>query len=608
MEGAILTYPIALSFIAGLICFLAPKKAKNLPGTIALISSLACAVLAFQIFLKRPLEWQVGGTSLFLLDNLSSFTLLATCVFGFLIVLYSIGFMHQQNPLKQYYTYILWTIAASCGVLLSNNLILLLTFWGISGLLLYLLISLGGPQAAPAAKKTFIIVGGTDAVMILGAAIAWVISGTVQIDAINIPTTSAVAIAGFLCIFIAAIAKAGAMPLHTWITDSSEVAPLPVMAFLPASLDKLLGIYLLARLSFDMFKLMPNTLLSNIMIIVGAITIVAAVMMALIQRNFKRLLSYHAVSQVGYMVLGIGTAIPIGIAGGIFHMLNHAIYKCCLFLTGGNIEKRTYTTDLDKLGGLAKFMPITFITCVVASLSISGIPPFNGFMSKWMIYQGAISLFSENGPHFTAFLCLIAAMFGSALTLASFMKLIHATFLGDSSIELKARRTREVGPAMLIPVIVLAALCIVFGVFALSIPLKLFIIPAIKGGVAYTGLWNAPLATGLMLLGLLVGLAIYFVGNTIKACRKDTAYVGGEIIPSDNRVSGTEFYNTVKEISVLHKIYKWAKEKKFDIYEQGKNLVFYITEGLRALHKGILPAYVTWILAGFAVMLLLLAI
>ena len=154
-------------------------------------------------------------------------------------------------------------------------------------------------------------------------------------------------------------------------------------------------------------------------------------MMALVQHDLKRLLGYHAVSQVGYMVLGIGTGSPVGIAGGLFHMLNHAIYKSCLFFGGGAVEKSAGTTDLENLGGLARSMPVTFGTFLVASLAISGVPPLNGFASKWMIYQGIIES-ARGGGHLWV-LWLVAAMFGSALTLASFMKVVHAVFLGQPS-------------------------------------------------------------------------------------------------------------------------------------------------------------------------------
>jgi NADH-quinone oxidoreductase subunit L len=142
-------------------------------------------------------------------------------------------------------------------------------------------------------------------------------------------------------------------------------------------------------------------------------------MMALIQKDYKRLLSYHAISQVGYMILGIGTAVPVGIVGGLFHMINNALYKSCLFLTGGSVEKQTGTTDLEKLGGIGSKMPITFACFIITALSISGVPPFNGFFSKELVYDGAL----ERG-----FIFYLAAVVGSFFTAASFLKLGHAAF------------------------------------------------------------------------------------------------------------------------------------------------------------------------------------
>lgn len=208
--------------------------------------------------------------------------------------------------------------------------------------------------------------------------------------------------------------------------DYGEQADAPVTAFLPASLDKLLGIYLLFRAATGLFQM--NGSMQFVLLAVGAsTTVLAAVMMALVQHDLKRLLSYHAVSQVGYMLLGIGTGLPLGLAGGLFHMLNHAMYKSCLFLCAGNVETKAGTTDLDRLGGLARLMPVTFTATLIASLAISGIPPLNGFASKWMIYQGLVDLGGQGG--FWWVVWLATAMFGSALTLASFVKVLHSVFL-----------------------------------------------------------------------------------------------------------------------------------------------------------------------------------
>jgi NADH:ubiquinone oxidoreductase subunit 5 (subunit L)/multisubunit Na+/H+ antiporter MnhA subunit len=313
----------------------------------------------------------------------------------------------------------------------------------------------------------------------------------------------------------------------------------------------------------------------------------------------KRLLGYHAVSQVGYMVLGIGTGNPIGIAGGIFHMLNNSVYKQALFLISGNVEQKKGTTDLDKLGGLSKTMPLTYITALIASLSISGVPPFNGFVSKWMVYQGIIQNVTKSPSHqVTSIICLVAAMFGSGLTLASFMKLIHATFLGQPTNQRTNEPTNEVSWTMWLPPVILAIVCMVFGVFANQIPLKYFILPAVTD-VSFMGTWYAGLASLLIVIGLVLGIIIFKLKGLRPSLREDKAFVGAEVKDLEGAsVTGTEFYNTIKELGILKGIYKKAGKGFFDIYEQGKRLVFSISGLLQRLHNGILPTYLVWGLLG----------
>ncbi|HIE43738.1 MAG TPA: hypothetical protein EYP78_02945, partial [Candidatus Omnitrophica bacterium] len=372
----------------------------------------------------------------FRFDALSKFVGGFVGLFTVLVLLYSFEFMRHKRGLFSYYLYIILTLVASLGVVFSNNLILFIVFWGFLGLLLYLLIGFGEKERTPTtSKKAFIIIGGTDALILLGLALVWQIAGTFQMDKMSIQLNTKPAVLAYLCFALGAFAKAGAMPFHTWAPDTAEDAPTPITAYLPASLDKLLGIYLLTRISMDIFQM--NDAMDTFLMFIGSLTIIAAVMMALIQHDLKRLLGYHAVSQVGYMVLGIGTGNPIGIAGGLFHMVNNAVYKSCLFLSGGSVEKKAGTTDLGKLGGYAKSMPITFVTFLIASFAISGVPPFNGFASKWMIYQGLVELGKSGSGLWIIW--LLSAMFGSALTLASFMKAVHAVFLGQPSKNQKSK-------------------------------------------------------------------------------------------------------------------------------------------------------------------------
>jgi len=541
----------------------------------------------------------------FRIDGLSGFVGIFIVFFSVLTIIYSLGAMKGRKGLTRYYLYIILTLIASLGCVFSNELVLFMVFWGFLGLLLYLLIGFGEKERTrKTAKKTFIIIGGADALMILGLAFIWRLTGNFNMDTLSIALNSKPAIWAYLCLAAGAFAKAGAVPLHTWVPDTAEDAPTPVTAFLPASLDKLLGIYFLVRISTEVFRM--SGAMNTFLMALGSFTIITAVMMALVQHDLKRLLGYHAVSQVGYMVLGIGTGNPIGIAGGIFHMLNHAIYKSCLFFSGGSIEKKSKTTNIENLGGFAKIMPITFVTFLIAAFAISGVPPFNGFVSKWMIYQGVIE---TAGSSRLWVIWLVAAMFGSVLTLASFMKLIHAVFLGQHSKAVNNVRfnLRDESPFMWIPAVVLAGLCVLFGVFALAIPLKLFIFPALGEKIAFYGIWNPGLASLLIIVGIILGFGIYLLGSAFKT-RQTDIFIGGETVQNnpDMRVSGTEFYKTISDIGILKFIYKLAEKKLFDIYEVGTKITFALNRILRYIHNGVLPTYLAWCLLGMIVLFYIL--
>jgi formate hydrogenlyase subunit 3/multisubunit Na+/H+ antiporter MnhD subunit len=336
-----------------------------------------------------------------------------------------------------------------------------------------------------------------------------------------------------------------------------------------------------------------------VLMIIGAVTIVAAVMVAVVQHDLKRLLSYHAISQVGYMLLGIGTLTPVGIAGGVFHMLNNAIYKNSLFLCAGAVEKKTGTTDLGELGGLAKVMPVTFVACLISALAISGVPPLNGFVSKWLVYQGVIDLGTR-----WSYILLVAAMFGSALTLASFVKVIYSVFLGQKTEKTQAVEG-DVGFGMQLPLAVLAVLCLAFGIYY-RFPLDTLIAPGLAGSVAPLGVWSSTWATGLIVLGLLIGLGIYLMGRFRKNSRVVSAFIGGEKLdPRVHRIDGTHFYDTIRSIPLLKRIYAAQEKGRLDPFNWIGGLGLSVTGVLRRLHNGFLSWYLSWSLLGIGILILL---
>lgn len=569
----------------------------------ALVSSVILFILCLKIYiLPVQIDYYL------FLDKLAEFVVLFIGFFGAVITLYSVSsiryYIKDEKDVAKYYAYLILTIGCAVMDICSNHILAIIIFWGITGLLLYLMLNLVSENSA-AAKKSLIIIGGSDAFMILGFAILWYLTGEVDISKINVNLTTSLATLSFLCILSASLAKAGAFPLHTWIPEMAEKSPVQATAFFPASIDKLLGIYLLARMCLKLYNL--NFTISFLLMLIGAVTILAAVFMAMVQHNYKKLLSYHAVSQVGYMVLGLGSGSPVGIAGGLFHMLNNAIYKSCLFLTCSSVEQKAKTDELDKLGGYAKIMPLVFFSFLVSALSISGVPPFNGFVSKWMVYQGVIEAFIVHRSLLTV-IFLISAVFGSALTLASFIKLTHAVFLGQQTKQLTNQPDKQpIHWTQIVSTLALALLCVIFGIFAFQVPIKHFISPSLSPTYSllptnFIGIWQPGLATLLIVFGIIVGFLIFAISK-IKF-RETEVYLLAELKPQESKISGTEFYNDIKELSGFKLIYFLAEKKFFDIYEWCKNIVFGVGSILSFLHTGNLHFYLSWVIIGLAILLL----
>jgi formate hydrogenlyase subunit 3/multisubunit Na+/H+ antiporter MnhD subunit len=600
MVKDLLLYIVVLPIVSGIVCLAAGDRFKAAVKTLASVAAAGTFGLVLAVFINKAAPWRSFGQTMLACDNLSAFIALAAAFMAMVVTIYSCGFFDKRCG--SFFGYALMTLGASLAVAFANNLVLMLVFWGFLAAMLYLLTNLAGTgSAAAAGRKAFIIIGGTDALMLFGAGLVWIRTGTLSMDAIHIPLADNLSYIAYFSIAIAALAKAGAIPFHSWLPDVAEDAPTPVGAYLPAALDKLLGIYLLARASLGLFAM--SKISNTALLIIGSVTVIVAVMLALVQHNFKRLLGYHAVSQVGYMVIGIGTANPIGIAGALFHMLNNALYKSCLFLTGGAVEKKAHTLDLGDLGGLAKYMPVTFVSCLVAALSISGIPPMNGFFSKWMIYQGVIESASPKNPLWTIWLS--AAMFGSALTIASFMKLIHTVFLGRPSVEYKD--AKDPGPLMAVPMLALAVICVVFGVFAFLVPIPMLIRPVMGRALVYAGSWQPVAATVAMAIVIIGGGLSYILFRPGKFRATET-FVGGADPGELGRVSGTEFYDTIKDIAPVGALYKKEESGSFDIYSISGKALNYCVKPLQILHNGVLPTYLVWCLLGMVAMFLALLI
>jgi formate hydrogenlyase subunit 3/multisubunit Na+/H+ antiporter MnhD subunit len=598
---------IILPFVAGLLTLVIPKSIRKITGIFALLITfvnLGYVITLFNKNIMYSIPWMGFGIDLSIrIDHFSSFIILAVAVFCFLITLYSITFMKGKNNSGQFFAYMLISLAMTNGAVIANNLVLMLFFWEGLMVTLFAMILIGNKSAFKTAVKALVLVGVSDLCLMVGIGITWRLSGTLLMSNIQLNLVSLGGLA-FIFLMIGAISKAGSMPFHSWIPDAAVDTHLPFMALFPAALEKLLGIYFLARIALEMFNLMPGSWISILLMVIGLITIIFAGMMALIQKDYKRLLSYHAISQVGYMILGIGTAVPAGIVGGLFHMINHAMYKSGLFLTAGAVERQTGTTDLKKLGGLGKQMPVTFAVFIVTAASISGVPPFNGFFSKELIYDGAL----ERGLVF-----YIIAVVGSFITAASFLKLGHAVYGGKIKDENK--NVKEAPATMLVPMIIIAAICILFGVYN-SLPLNNLIQP-ILGAHRLEGLNFAGFPSNIMLIVVTGVVLIAAFLNHLYGVKK-----------SGNGLGAVEH---IHHAPVLSWIYDKAEKRYFDPYDVGVKIAVFIsrifykvdrainwfydvfivkityffTGVIKKLHNGHYAMYLSWSLIGTVIIIII---
>ncbi|OGR68964.1 MAG: hypothetical protein A2081_02925 [Elusimicrobia bacterium GWC2_61_19] len=540
--------PIVLPIIAALALLLMCEKTKYLKELLAIGTSAVALLAAANIFLL-PVQavsyaWLGTGITFTLrADNLSAFLLLAVSLFSLAISVYSFS-NPNKGPAKWFFFNLLMTQGFAAGAALADNLLAMLFFW--EGLLVFLYTFIALSQTTYAAKRTamkaFLINGVTDLCLLAGITITAYIAGTMSMSEIaqnKLTLDYGWSMFAYVLLLIGAVSKAGAFPFHTWIPDAATDSSAAFMAYVPAAIDKLLGIYFLARASIYLFTL--NGTMQLVLMTLGAVTILVAVMMAFVQKDYKRLLSYHAVSQTGYMILGIGTLNPIGIAGGLFHMINHATYKSCLFMTAGSVERQTGSSDLSKLGGLWSAMPVTVLCFVIAAAAISGIAPLNGFFSKELVYKGTL----DTG--YTIF--FLAAELGSFLTLASFLKLGHAVFFGERPENLK--ETKEAPFSMLLPMLTLAGICVAFG-FGARLPTNWFISPALAGmNIPH------PLLSGfhpdklyfVSVIVILAAVANHMIGLAIG---------GGKPSKSSDHIHYAP---------VLKETYAMAERRVFDLYE-----------------------------------------
>jgi multicomponent Na+:H+ antiporter subunit D len=456
------------------------RKNARLSDTLANITTLALFLMALSVIGKTGVYWMGGwvprlgiplGINL-VLDGVSVFMLVTITLISFLVTVYSIKYMDRYTAKARFYSLFLLMVAGMCGVALTGDLFNLYVFLEIASIASYALVAFGCQHEELEASFKYLILGSVASTLVLfGIAVTYAMTGS-----LNMAQVSTV-IGGDLkplhlfavALFISGFGlKAALVPFHAWLPDAHPSAPAPISAMLSGVLIKTIGVYAMARVMFNVLGLTPLT--SYILMVLGTVSMVVGVLLAMGQDDIKRFLAYSSISQVGYVVLAIGIGTRFAIAAALFHLINHAVFKSLLFLNAGAVEYATGTRDLDKMGALREKMPVTGVTSLIGSMSISGVPPFSGFWSKLFIIVAAV----QAGRY--GFAAWAAGV--SVLTLAAFMRWQRRAFYGEPK---EAYATaKEVPGAMQVSMLSLAVLCTVMGLLWVPQAKDAFITPAAR--------------------------------------------------------------------------------------------------------------------------------
>ncbi len=599
--------------------FFGKRLGKTVSGIIGTLSVAVSFVISLYLFgfisvAKEPIqislfEWiQISNFKLdfgFLLDQLSILWLLFVTGIGSLIHLYSISYMHDDENMHKFFAYLNLFVFFMITLVVGSNLLVMFIGWEGVGLCSYLLIGFWykNQEYNDAAKKAFIMNRIGDLGLLIGIFILGHLFSTLDYATLKTAISTATNLdlywlsAAALALFIGACGKSAQIPLYTWLPDAMA-GPTPVSALIHAATMVTAGIFMITRLNF-IFDLAPEV--QNIIAIIGAVTALVAATIGLVQNDIKKVLAYSTVSQLGLMFLALGLG---AYEVAVFHVITHAFFKACLFLGSGSvIHALGGEQDMRKMGGLRKVMPITFITMLISSLAIAGVPLFSGFFSKDEILMVA---FHHNIP-----LWIIASI-ASIMTAFYMFRLMFLTFSKEFRGTEEQKHHLHESPALItFPLVILAALATVGGLISLPghswlnhylIP----ILPKLAHAAHHLGSTEY-LLMGIAVVGGFVGIGIAYV----KYIKQNTlpnadAEISGFTKVLYNKYYVDEAYELlfVKPINVLSRFFRDSVEMALSAFVFGFGKAAYAigTKG-RKLQSGSIGLYLFAFVLGVCVIL-----
>ncbi len=485
-------------------------------ASLALLLAQAPAVMAGQE-LRTFTHWvpEIGLNLGFRLDGLSLMFALLITGMGLLIVLYAHFYLGEDDSPGKFFSTLMLFMAAMLGIVLSDNLLLLIVFWELTSISSFLLVGFWNQRAdaRAGARMALAVTGGGGLALLGGFVILGQIAGTYELSAMLDRAAMIKADARYpgalVLILLGCFTKSAQFPFHFWLPQAMA-APTPVSAYLHSATMVKAGLFLMARLT----PVIGGTeLFTALVMTTGLVTVSFAALVAIFKHDIKALLAYSTISHLGLITFLIGLGSPLAAVAAIFHILNHASFKAALFLTAGIVDHETGTRDLRQLGGLWKLMPWTATLAMIAAASMAGVPLLSGFLSKEMFLTEAVTFAQGGGARW---LVPAVATLAAIASVAYSVRLVHDLFFNGPPRELPNPHPHEPPLGMKAPVALLAAICVVVGVLpAVTLgPMVLVAATAMLGQPPpdyQLALWhglNLPLLLGLSALGL--GALLYF--------------------------------------------------------------------------------------------------
>ncbi len=477
---SLMSLSLIVMFLGALFIYIFRGALEQRAGTAAAVFSGLSMLLMLPSFyhivvfnepIMEVVEWSsVLGSFGLLLDGVAFPITFAVVILGFLSVIYAIGYTSHTENRGTFFSNLLFFIMGMQWVTLATNLVEFFMAWELMLVPSYFLILFWGiPETRKRTAMKFWLYTQSGALAILaGFALLYAITGSFVMTDIGVILTSEMALSTMKLIFILLAAgflvKMAVFPIHWWLPPVHAEAPTPVSVLLSGAMIET-GAYALVRFGVIMLGAAAQAL-SFWVSVLGVLTMFYGGLMALAQKDIKRLLAYSSVSQMGYVLFALGVMASYGLQGGLFHLINHAFSKGLLFMTAGAVIHETGTRNIEEMGGLSNRMPVTAFTAAVGAFSIAGVPPLSGFASEWMMFNGGFqaALLGPAGIGSMPFFVLSILAVSSTIVSAGYMlRFVMKVFLGPLPTNLES--VRDAPRSMTIPMVLLGALIVFFGVF-----------------------------------------------------------------------------------------------------------------------------------------------